>query len=53
MGAPWLVAVSVGGGLVVWHTREEWDALVRGVDREAVAGIRDDVDEFVAREQRR
>jgi hypothetical protein len=53
MGTSRLVAVAVGGGLVVWHTREEWDALMRGIDREAVAGMRDDVDEFVAREQRR
>jgi hypothetical protein len=52
MGAPRLVAVSIGRGLVVWHTREEWDALMRGVDREAVDAMRADVDESVAREQR-
>jgi hypothetical protein len=52
MGAPRLVAVSIGRGLVVWHTREEWEALMLGVDREAVDGLRGDVDEFVACEQR-
>jgi hypothetical protein len=52
MGSSRLVAVAVGRGLVVWHTREEWDALMRGVDREAVEGMRDDVDEFLAREER-
>jgi hypothetical protein len=46
-----LVAVSVGRGLVVWHTREEWETLMRGVDREALDGLRDDVDAFVARER--
>ena len=51
MGSSRLVAVSVGHGLVVWHTREEWDALMRGVDREAVEGMGDDVDEFLAREE--
>jgi hypothetical protein len=24
-----LVAVSIGNGLVVWHTREEWDYFMR------------------------
>jgi hypothetical protein len=48
-----LVAVTVGGGLVVWHTREEWDTLMRGVDREAVDAMSADVDEFVVRDQRR
>jgi hypothetical protein len=48
-----LVAVTVGGGLVVWHTREEWDTLMRGVDREAVDALSVNVDEFVARQRRR
>ena len=39
-----LVAVALGNGLVVWHTRKEWDAFMRGVDREAVAGMRADLD---------
>ena len=39
MEAP-LVAVAVGNGLVVWHTREEWDTFMRGVDLEAVEGMR-------------
>jgi hypothetical protein len=52
MGTPRLVAVSVGRGLVVWHTREEWDTLMHGVDSEAVDGMRADVDELVARERR-
>ena len=30
-----LVAVDAGGGLTVWHTREQWDTFMRGVDREA------------------
>ena len=41
-----LVAVSIGNGLVVWHTREEWDAFMRGVDREAVDGMQASLDEF-------
>jgi hypothetical protein len=53
MASSRLVAVSVGGGLVVWHTREEWDTLMRGVDREAVDAMSADVDEFVARQRRR
>ena len=40
-----MVAVAIGDGLVVWHTREEWDALMRGVDREAVEGMWVDLDE--------
>jgi hypothetical protein len=40
-----MVAVAIGNGLVVWHTREEWDAFMRGVDREAVEGMRVDLDE--------
>jgi hypothetical protein len=53
MSSSRLVAVSVGNGLLVWHTREEWDALMRGVDREAVEGMRDSVDEFLSREEPR
>jgi len=45
-----LVAVAVGNGLVVWHTREEWDAFMRGVDREAVEGMCIDLDERSARD---
>lgn len=41
-----LVAVSVGNGLVVWHTREEWDAFMRGVDRDAIDGIQAELDEL-------
>jgi hypothetical protein len=40
-----MVAVAIGNGLVVWHTREEWDAFMQGVDREAVEGMRVDLDE--------
>jgi hypothetical protein len=40
-----LVAVALGNGLVVWHTREEWDAFMRGVDREAVEGMQADLDD--------
>jgi hypothetical protein len=29
------IAVNVGRGLVVWHTREEWERFLRGVDVEA------------------
>jgi hypothetical protein len=32
---PDLVAVSTGNGLVVWHTPEEWERFLRGVDVEA------------------
>jgi len=35
------------------HPREEWDTLLRGVDREAVDAMSARVDEFVARDQRR
>jgi hypothetical protein len=45
-----LIAVSIGNGLAVWHTREEWDAFMRGVDREASDGMAADLDEFVRRE---
>lgn len=45
-----LVAVSIGNGLVVWHTREEWDAFMRRVDRDAIKGMQADLDEFVRRE---
>ena len=48
-----LVAVSVGKGLVVWHTREEWDAFMRGVDREAVEGMKAALDDFPGRERLR
>jgi hypothetical protein len=40
-----LVAVALGNGLIVWHTREEWDAFMRGVDREAVEGMQADLDD--------
>jgi hypothetical protein len=43
-----LVAVAVGNGLVVWHTREEWDAFMRGVDREAIEGMQADLDDIAA-----
>jgi len=42
-----LVAVAVGNGLVVWHTREEWDAFMRGVDREAIEGMRAHLDDRI------
>lgn len=50
MGDSALVAVSIGNGLVVWHTREEWDAFMRGVDREAINGMKAKLDEFLRRE---
>jgi hypothetical protein len=46
-----IVAVALGNGLVVWHTRKEWDALMRGTDREAIEGMRADLDEHVRRER--
>jgi hypothetical protein len=46
-----LIAVSIGNGLVLWHTREEWDRLMRGVEREAVEGMQADLDEFLRHEQ--
>lgn len=48
MGEPALVAVSVGNGLVVWHTREEWAAFMRRVDRDAVKGMQADLDRYRA-----
>jgi hypothetical protein len=30
-----LIAVDTGRGLTVWHTREEYERLMRGVDFEA------------------
>ena len=51
MRNPSLVAVPIGNGLVVWHTREEWDAFMRGVDREAVTGMNAELDEFLGRER--
>ena len=50
MGHPSPIAVSTGNGLVLWHTREEWDTLMRGVEREAVAGMQADIDEFLRHE---
>lgn len=46
-----LVAVAVGNGLVVWHTREEWAAFMRGVDREAVDGMQAKLDEVLGPER--
>jgi hypothetical protein len=51
VGHPSLIAVSIGNGLVLWHTREEWDTLMRGVEREAVAGMHADIDEFLRHER--
>jgi hypothetical protein len=46
-----LIAVSLGNGLVVWHTRKEWDAFMRGTDREAIEGMRADMDKLSRRER--
>jgi flagellar biosynthesis/type III secretory pathway M-ring protein FliF/YscJ len=40
-----LVVVAIGNGLAVWHTREEWDAFMRGLDREAIEAMTADLDE--------
>jgi len=53
MSDPALVAVSIGNGLVVWHTRDEWDAFMRGVDREATGAMKSKLDEFLRRERAR
>jgi hypothetical protein len=50
MSDPRMVAVSIGNGLAVWHTREEWDAFMRGVDREASDAMAADLDEFLGQE---
>ncbi len=44
-------SVSIGDGLVLWHTREEWDALMHGVEREASTGMQADLDAFLGRER--
>lgn len=36
---PGLIAIDIGGGLVVWHTSEEWARFVRGVDGEVCEGM--------------
>ena len=46
-----LIAVSIGNGLVLWHTREEWDAFMHGVEREATEGMQADLDAFLVRER--
>ena len=45
-----LIPVDTGRGFVIWHTREQYEALWRGVDREALNGMVADVDEFLDRE---
>jgi hypothetical protein len=45
-----LVAVAIGNGLAVWHTREEWEAFMRGLDREAIEAMTTDIDEQPRRE---
>ncbi|MBA3407021.1 MAG: hypothetical protein H0U06_03005 [Solirubrobacterales bacterium] len=46
-----LIAVSIGNGLVLWHTREEWDAFMHGVEREATEGMQADLDAFLGQER--
>jgi hypothetical protein len=45
MSDPPLVVVAIGNGLAVWHTREEWDAFMRGLDREAIEAVTADLDD--------
>ena len=45
MSDPPLVVVAIGNGLAVWHTREEWDAFMRGLDREAIQAVTADLDD--------
>ena len=49
--SPSLIAVSLGDGLVLWHTREEWDAFMCGVDVEATKAMHGDLDEFLMHER--
>ncbi len=44
-----LIAVSLGDGLVLWHSREEWDAFMHGLDAEAIEGMLGDIDESLRR----
>jgi len=45
MSDPPLVVVAIGNGLAVWHTREEWDAFMGGLDREAIEAATADLDD--------
>jgi inorganic triphosphatase YgiF len=45
-----LVAVKVDGGLVVWHTREEWERFLRDVDLDA-SRVMSAVIEYSGRQQ--
>jgi len=36
---------------VLWHTREEWDAFMHGVEREATEGMQADLDAFLGQER--
>ena len=41
-GNPRTIPVKVDGGLVVWHSKQEYDRLWAGVDREACAVMASD-----------
>ncbi len=46
-----LIAVSIGNGLALWHAREECDAFMHGVEREATEGMQADLDAFLGQER--
>ena len=46
------VAVDVGRGLVVVHSREQWQAFMRGVDREVCDAMAAPLEESKSKEDR-